>query len=378
MIFVYLGTHPYSQSQDVDLFTAYAKLATLVHIDPDPSFTTSRRLAAIGDVNRAGVISIPMPTTLPGNRWRSVSEMNRWLGVRRVLRQLRSQSSNDIVLVCQRPDLLPTLRGLPANLRVYEVRDSYAMLEEDPAKARRVARCGRRMTREADLVWTTSARLAHDVEAPKAKVFESTNGVDYERFSRASKLKPPALVSAISSPRIGLVGMLNDRIDWSLIEKIALARPDWQLTFIGPVYHEGPRTKRAIATLGSLPNVHLLPGVAHSAVPAYIANLDVGLIPYCLTEATERINPYKVYQYLAAGKPVVASCLPSLSELAEVVSCCTTSDEFLLAIDMALASAKDDAAVARRQARARDFDWLRVAGRRIDAARSTLAKHSGR
>ncbi len=141
--------------------------------------------------------------------------------------------------------------------------------------------------------------------------------------------------------------------------------PDYHFVIVGPVYDAGPLTSRALARLDTQANVHRVPGVSAEELPDCIAALDVCLIPYRLTAATVGINPLKVYQYLAAGKPVVASALPSLAGFADVVTCCDTAEEFRAAIGAAMPTAHEPGARGARQARARASDWGVVASSRL-------------
>jgi hypothetical protein len=110
------------------------------------------------------------------------------------------------------------------------------------------------------------------------------------------------------------MGNLNDRVDWELLQRLARQRPDWHMVLVGPCIMRARRPKRAVSDLASDANVHFVSAVAESELPATISALDVGLIPYALTPATLRINPLKLYQYLAAGLPVVATPIPAVAE----------------------------------------------------------------
>ena len=382
-IVVYLGTRPYRDTQDVDLFEAYAAETTLVHVDPDldsslgePAF--SHDLAAVlqAGAGESAVIQTTLPALLPGGRFHAVSSINRWWAVRTLIADLRKiAAQRQIAVVMQRPTLLPTLRGLGADVAVYEVRDDYAALEHDPAKARRVAAAHGRMIRSNDLVWTTSKVLADDARAlsptPDA-VYESSNGVQFENFCAAASSAIPGALASIDRPRIGAIGVLNDRIDIELIVGAAERHADWNFVLIGPVAEASEQAARALKSLAELANVYLLPSVSHESIPAHIAGFDVAMIPYRINDATRRINPYKVYQYLAVGKAVVATPLPSLLKHNDLIHVCENLDDFCDAVSTLLNRTDDTEAVARRQDRAREYDWGVIARRRLDILRAHL------
>ena len=102
---------------------------------------------------------------------------------------------------------------------------------------------------------------------------------------------------------------LASEVDFDLLEDVARALPEGTLLLIGPA---APKTASALERLAQLPSVRWL-GQKPYAVPRYVAAFDVELIPYVSNAYTRSCFPLKLYGYLAAGKPVVASGLPELA-----------------------------------------------------------------
>jgi glycosyltransferase involved in cell wall biosynthesis len=144
---------------------------------------------------------------------------------------------------------------------------------------------------------------------------------------------------------------------------------------VGPIYPHlsGPLTKNGVARLKRNDNVTMLPAVPADAIPAVVHSFDVGLIPYRLFDVTEAINPLKAYQYLAAGKPVVATRIPALSELGDVVTLADDGDDFVDAIARSLDTARDSKMVTLRRERVLDYSWERVADARVAVMRERLS-----
>jgi len=228
------------------------------------------------------------------------------------------------------------------------------------------------MAREADLALAISEPLAEELKRHRVVAHLTTTGVDFAHFARAADGPESPALAALPRPRVGLIGNLNERIDWPLIEAIARRRPDWQLVLVGPVYQAGEATMAALATLGRLPNVHRLPAVTEAAIGSCAIGLDVCLIAYRLGAGTRGINPLKLYQYLAVGRPVVATPLPSLESFRDVIAIGRTAAEFESRIDQALAAGGDASDRARRQDRARAFDWDRIAENRLALFQDSL------
>jgi glycosyltransferase involved in cell wall biosynthesis len=121
--------------------------------------------------------------------------------------------------------------------------------------------------------------------------------------------------------------------------------------------------------------VHLLGRRELSALPSYLKGFDACLIPYVLTENKLLADPLKLYEYLAAGKPVISKPLPGLARFSNVVAFAITADEWIDAIDAAIGHDSEDA-VARRQEIARQHTWdnrVDVIGRLI--AKALAARH---
>ena len=377
MILVVVGALPYERCREHALLEAYARDSLVIYTEPDPrcSFRSGgarHATMASGGYPGTGIFTLPLVAPIPGNRFSSIARVSRWWALRRLLRDLRKRTTRRVALVLQYPRLLPTLRGLPAGLKVYEVVDDYVALMTSPGGARAMAIAHARTIRESDLVVTTSTTLHQQVVSMHADAVESSNGVEFEEFSRQPAPRASGALESIPRPRIGLVGNLNDRIDWQLIDQLCQERPDWQLVFVGPVYGAQAATTDALATLSARRNFHLLPAVPRDELAGTIAALDVCLIPYRLTRATRAINPLKLYQYLAAGKPVVASPLPQLARFADVVTSCRTPAAFASGIADALRTGGDARILQLRQDRARDYDWAAIADRRLSALRKRL------
>ncbi|MGH7290935.1 MAG: glycosyltransferase, partial [Myxococcota bacterium] len=202
---------------------------------------------------------------------------------------------------------------------------------------------------------------------------ETSNGVKCSEFAHPVPSAIPAL-EALPHPRVGLVGNLNDRVVWELLDHIARKRPDWHVVVVGPIYPHltGPVTKNGVAKLQGNSNVTMLPAVRADEIPAVVHSFDVGLIPYRIFDVTESINPLKAYQYLAAGKPVVATKIPALKVLRDVVTCAGNGDDFVDAIAAALETARDTRMVTLRRERVLDYSWDRVADARIAIMRERL------
>jgi glycosyltransferase involved in cell wall biosynthesis len=174
------------------------------------------------------------------------------------------------------------------------------------------------LTRRADLVITTSRGLLASRQHLNPHTHHVPHACDVATFARAlaPDLAVPADLAAIPRPRIGAVGVHDERLDLDAIEVLARADHSWHVVLVGPIQPGDVDEAR----LRALENVHLLGGKPVAELPAYLKGLDVALIPYKLDELTRNIFPLKLYEYLAAGVPVVAAALPELKPFVGTVA----------------------------------------------------------
>jgi glycosyltransferase involved in cell wall biosynthesis len=173
------------------------------------------------------------------------------------------------------------------------------------------------LTRRADLVVATSENLRRSREALNSHTYTVLNAADVEIFNRAldPALPLPEDLSTIPVPRLGVVGLHDSRLDVDALEALAGADPAWQIVLIGPV-KSGQVDE---ARLRRWPNIHLLGEKPRPALPAYLKGMAVALIPYRANELTRNIFPLKLFEYLAAGVPVVVGGLPELARFAGTI-----------------------------------------------------------
>jgi glycosyltransferase involved in cell wall biosynthesis len=378
VIVVCHGHSAWEESWARPLYEGYAREATMLYVHPDAG---ARSRASARDLRRRvreaarapGLLVLEMPGVLPGGRWPAIGRANRWLALRTLLGWLQRDTEEPVVLIVQRSYLLPTIRGLPAALRVYEVTDDYPGYATGTRQAARIAGAHRRFLRDCDLVWATSSTLVEDIRPLRPDVYETSMGVDFNAFARGAAGPVPDALARIPRPRVGLVGRLEDRIDWRLIEALAGERPDWQVVLVGPLYCAGRATLDALRRLALRPNFHHLSAVPEADMPVFVGGLDVCLIPYRVEGANLGINPLKLYQSLAAGRPVVATPLPAVQPFRDVVACAASPVEFVAAVAAALSIPDDDAAARARRQRVRAFDWHDIAAHQLRIARAALA-----
>jgi len=172
----------------------------------------------------------------------------------------------------------------------------------------RLALLERRLLKQTDLVFTGGRSLHEAKRRLHSRVHLFPSSVDAAHFRRARcwEAAEPADQAGLGRPRVGFFGVLDERMDYALLDAVAAARPDWQLVMLGPTAKIDP------AALPRRPNLHWLGMKPYAELPAYLAGWDAGLMPFALNEATRFISPTKTPEFLAAGVPLVSTSVPDV------------------------------------------------------------------
>jgi glycosyltransferase involved in cell wall biosynthesis len=242
-----------------------------------------------------------------------------------------------------KPEILWTYS--PMTTELYNV-DSYKKLvyhavddikEQPGMPAEVIESAEEHLSKRADIIFTTAPKLQdlHSRHNPNTHFFP--NVADFDHFHKA--LEPgtitPEDIAAIPSPRIGFIGAISGyKVDFDLLAAMAKARPGWSIVLIGEVGEGDPFTD--VSALRHLPNIHFLGGKSYTTLPAYLKGMDVAILPSRLNNYTRSMFPMKFFEYLAAGRPVVATDLPALSCYRDVAALCADEKSFIHAVAEAL------------------------------------------
>jgi len=238
---------------------------------------------------------------------------------------------------------------------VYDVMDELAQFDLAPAG---IAERDRALLARADLVFTGGRSLHAARAGAGTKVHCEPSGVEFERFS--ADVAPHPLPTQLAGPVFGYVGVIDERMDLTLIEALADGVPGGHVVLVGPVVKLDP------ARLPRRANVHLTGAVPYDGLPSWLAGFDVALLPFARNRATEFISPTKTLEYFAAGKPVVSTPIADVAaEFGDAVWLADGAPAVVAAACEALRPAPERLARGRAQARART--WDAIAQRMLDA-----------
>ena len=239
-----------------------------------------------------------------------------------------------------RPDLLwlsqshnaPALRRLvTAGKTAYRMSDSYRHFAQTPDS---MIEAEKEIIRSVDVVFATARNIEAEAKEIRSEgVHYLPNGVDFAHFHRPDASEPKDFKN-LPHPRIVYVGSLSHWFDAELLAHAARAFPNASFPVIG-------KNKTDLSVIENLPNVSLLGSRPYAELPNYLRHCDVAIIPFQRNELTDATNPVKIFEYFAAGLPVVSVRMLEVEFLNSPALLTETPDAFADAIGAALALGRD-------------------------------------
>ena len=261
-----------------------------------------------------------------------VRALNRYSVVRKVKRSLAELRFRDPIILTTLPNAADYLGAFDEVLSLFYCVDEFAQW---PGVNRRlVEEMERKLLQRVDLVIAVSDALCRSKRpANGSSVKLLTHGVDATHFGKAAlPTENPRAVAALGNipgPVIGYFGLFDQRSDQELLEFLLSSRPDWSVVVLGTAVAGYERLSR-------YPNFFHRDPVAYEELPEYVSFFTVCILPYVRTLLTDNINPLKLKEYLATGKPVVSTPLPEAVKLQPWVRIAATGEAFLRQVEEAL------------------------------------------
>ena len=272
--------------------------------------------------------------------------MNQLVRLNWIKNAAKQLNFKDPILWIYDTDAAPLIGKLGEKISLYSITDDYANNPFYRNRKKQIQKWDNLLMNKVDLLLASAANLAADKREFNPNTHYVPHGVESQLFAQALNpdLERPDNLIDIPAPIIGYVGRVNEPIDVSIIEAFADLHPDWHYVFVGPVANN-ELTDR----LKAINHVHLLGLKPVHELAHYMKYMDVCIIPYKFGMRTKYTHPLKALEYLAAGKPVVSTPMPSLEAHKDYIYFAEEPINFVKATEKALEEDNAEKRLARSQ-----------------------------
>ncbi len=229
----------------------------------------------------------------------SEQEINKYIEIL-LLKFIKIYKISDYIAWYYTPMAINFTRNLKPTLVIYDCMDELSGFKGAHPE---LTKNEKALMNMSDVVFTGGHHLFEHKKHLHDNIFPFPSSIDQEHFESGTGVSDPHDQKDIPHPRAGFFGVIDERLDIDLMDKLAQEMPDFHFIMIGPVVKIDP------STLPRHSNIHYLGQKKYSELPAYLANWDVAILPFAKNDSTKFISPTKTPEYLAAGKPVVSTSI---------------------------------------------------------------------
>lgn len=253
---------------------------------------------------------------------------------------------DDLIIWNCNPLYTDYLDKIPAKKVIFDAVDNWSHHSSFKSFILKLKQNYQTLVEKSDLVTTVSESLVNDLQSDHTHWIP--NAVDTEHF-KTSVVSPR--LTDIPKPRIGFLGILQDRIDVELLKNIAKEIPQASLVLAGPVWKNFPQHE-----FESFPNVYFTGPVSYAEIPNFYAGFDIGIIPYKNNEFIKSTNSMKFYEYLAAGLPIVSTPSGGIEKFREVITVANSPAQFVDTLKKILSNPQTDL-IQKRKDFVKEESW---------------------
>ncbi len=323
----------------VDPPVAYSNLIVSPSLFKNHFKKTIRWLQGVRRADENLYIYYPPPVILQYGHFKVIDDLNQFIMAKAIKKIADRLGFTKPILWIYHPYAINLRYRFNQKLVCYECNDDvgfFFSLRFD--KRKRLSEMEAELTTKADIVFATSKYLYNLRRMQNSNTYYLPSGIDLEIFRKALSpdFKVAPELETVPKPIIGFIGgMDNSKMDWHWIREAALSHPQWNFVFIGPCVELPP------SYISEQKNIIFLGAKPYEVLPSYIKGFDVCLIPYKGEEFLRACQPTKAFEYLAAGKPVVASWISELEDYQEIIRLSRNTENFIQNIEAALADVQD-------------------------------------
>lgn len=260
---------------------------------------------------------IHAPKMWPSFRTPLARKLNNRMLSRALVPHIKNMAHNPAV-VTTLPLIADLIGQLPAERWIYYCVDDFSVWPGYDGET--MLRMERDLVPKVDVIVAVSETLQNKFADSGKPVHLLTHGVDLDHW-RNFAAGPLTKLTGLEPPIILFWGVIDRRLDLSFVERLSQSLQQGTLLFVGPQEDPDPR-------LFGLPRVSVLPAMPYSELPALAQQAEVLIMPYVDAAVTRAMQPLKLKEYLATGKPAVVRRLPSTEHWQDAADLAATPEEF--------------------------------------------------
>lgn len=224
--------------------------------------------------------------------------------------------------------------------------------------------------KNSDVIFTVSRQLLNELIKKHPFVHLVPNGVDYESFENSNaQIK----IGKLKKPVLGFLGMMHYKVDFKLLDYIAESYPEWTLLLMGKDNIHVDVDRQVFNILKDRKNVCWCGEINRTAIPSFLSMVDVCLVPLKKLQMNQYANFLKVWEYLAAGKQIVAIDQGVACEYQDLIRLASSKEDFSKNISEALREDVRDDLVNRRREIAKNNSWEERVKQMLEIIEEALA-----
>jgi glycosyltransferase involved in cell wall biosynthesis len=271
---------------------------------------------------------------------------DRWLNRKLLLKSLRplvERAGEPVTAITTIPIVADLLGELPVEQWVYYCVDDFSVWPGVDQQA--MLAMERKLVERCDRLIAVSETLQDRLAAWGRTSELLTHGVDLEFW----RLHLAQHTARNQSPRILFWGVIDRRMDVEWVARLSEDLTQGTIELVGPLADPDPR-------LLALPRVRHTPPQPLDELPKLAAAADVLVMPYADLPVTRAMQPLKLKEYLATGKPVVVRDLPSTEAWRDALDIAGSAGEFSRLVHERISAGVPQPQLAARE-RLADESW---------------------
>jgi hypothetical protein len=270
-----------------------------------------------GDEPLPFTLQVVSPRMWPwfSHRW------DRWLNRKLLVRQLESLLSPHqgfVVAITTLPITADLVGRLRVSRWIYYCVDDFG--QWPGLDGTTLQTMERELVQKVDIIVAAGTELQSRIQAMQRQSFLLTHGVDLNLWHASSSERAECL-DGLDRPLAVFWGLIDRRMDLEFIRAISSRMTSGTIVLVGPTADPDP-------SLAAIPRVVLRPAVPYSVLPAVAREAAVLIMPYADLPVTRAMQPLKLKEYLAAGRPVVVRNLPAVTEWMDCLDIAESPKEF--------------------------------------------------